>query len=103
MLRVRTAVALVACISGCKKAPPPAPVPAVIEVRVLDRTPSEEAARLPPLDVDGLTTVAASAIGGASGLPVVDGGVGAGRMRLRVEVRLDGAEDAAGGKGVMRA
>jgi HEAT repeats len=86
----------VAALAGCKPKPPPAPPrPEVVEVRVVDRTPKE----LPAPDIDALTRAAAKVIG-ASGMPVVDGGAGA-PFKLRVEVRLDGAE--VPGKGVMRA
>jgi hypothetical protein len=93
-------VGLAPVLTGCPRARP-APRPAVVEVRVVDRTPDEPGAP-PRLDVRALGVRAAAAIRASSGLPVVDGGVGAG-YRLRVEVRLDGAEDAASDRGVMRA
>ena len=89
------ALLLLVVLGGCKQKPQAPPTPMVVEVRVLDRTPPE----LPALDPAALTRAAAKVIG-ESGLPVVDGGTGA-PFKLRVEVRLDGAEE--GEKGVMRA
>jgi hypothetical protein len=101
MMKMRFVLAvLLAAACKPKAPPPPSIIPGVVEVRVTSRTPDE--AGLPPLDLAELTATAARTIG-ASGLPVVDGGVGPGKLKLRVEVRLDGAEDAASGKGVMRA
>src|SRR5262245_1616980 len=90
---------LLLAVAACKKPPPPPP-PAIVEVRVLNRTPPEEG---PALDLAALSGVAARAVGEASGLRVVDGGVGGERLRLRVELRLDSAVDEAAQKGVMRA
>jgi hypothetical protein len=98
---LRAALLIVALVGGCRRSTP-APIPEVVEVRVVDRTPTGDPA-LPPVDVAALTARAAAGIRASSGLPVVDGGAGPAKLRLRVEVRLDGAEDAAAGKGVMRA
>jgi HEAT repeats/Peptidase S24-like len=93
-------LALVGVVAGCKKAPPPPAAPVVVDVRVEDRTP--QTGELPRADVAALAKKAAEAIG-ASGLPVVDGGAGGASFKLRVQVRLDGGEDAAAKKGVLRA
>ena len=95
-------VALVA-LAGCKRTPPPGP--AVIEVRVVDRTPKDDRV---VLDLHALEARARTAIARASGYDAPDGGVAAcegGRRcyKLRVEVRTEGAEDRAAGKGVLRA
>jgi hypothetical protein len=97
LARVLTLLVLV--VGGCKKPAPP-PAPEVVELRVVDRTPA--AAQLAFADVPALTRAAAQIIG-QSGLPVVDGGVNPSALKLRVELRLDGAEDADAKKGVMRA
>jgi hypothetical protein len=96
LVAVMRALFVVAAFAGCKpKVTTAPPAPQVIEVRVVDRTPPE----LPPPDVRALERAAAKVVG-ESGMPVVDGGAAA-AFKLRVEVRLDGAE--VGNKGVMRA
>jgi hypothetical protein len=89
--------------ASCKRAPAPPPLgpPEIVEVRVVDRTPAGRA----PLDTEALGRRAAEALARSSGLRVVDGGsaTARARYRLRLEVRLDGAEDAQSKKGVMRA
>jgi hypothetical protein len=89
---------------GCKKTPPVAAPPQIVEVRVVDRTPVNERVGL---DTELLAQHASAAIGKSSGLPVTDGGVTPSRApgrryKLRIEVRTEGGEDPATHKGVMR-
>jgi hypothetical protein len=104
-----TRFGLAACLAlaavGChKKPPPPVPPPEIVEVRVVDRGDGEL-----PVDLSALTAAAGDAIAQSSGLPLrLDGGAAAPdprqhRYRLRVEVRLDGAEEPSTKKGIMRA
>jgi hypothetical protein len=99
LMALSRALLVVTVVAGCKKPPPPPAAPVVVEVRVEDRTPAT--GELPRADVSALTKKAAEVMS-ASGLAVVDGGAGP-TFRLRVQVRLDGAEDAAAKKGVLRA
>jgi hypothetical protein len=94
-------VALVGLVAiGCQRSKPATAAPAIVEVRVIDRGVGEG----PPLDVAALTARAADAIAKASGLPVTDGGVAAGkRYKLLVEVRAVGSEDPGSTKGVLHA
>jgi hypothetical protein len=96
-LAVARALLIVTALAGCKQKPTAPPVPMVVEVRVTDRTPAD----LPQPEVAALQKAAARVIG-ASGMPVVDGGAAA-PFKLRVEVRLEGAEDADSKKGALRA
>jgi hypothetical protein len=93
---------LVIALSACRRAPPPPGPPELVEVRVVNRTPPGVGA---PLDEALLGARAADALGRSSGMRVVDGGSPSARARwrLRVEVRLDGAEDAESKKGIARA
>jgi hypothetical protein len=103
------ACALLCVLAGaaaCKRkpaaaAPSPGP-PEVVEVKVVDRTPPSVGAAL---DADVLSARAAAALARSSGLHVLaDGGAAdAARLKLRVEIRLDGAEDQESGKGILRA
>jgi HEAT repeats len=97
------ALLLVAGGAACKRTPPPGP--AIVEVRVVDRTPKDD--RL-ALDLRALEARARTAIARASGYDAPDGGAaacdGARRCyKLRVELRTEGAEDRSAGKGVLRA
>jgi hypothetical protein len=98
------AFALIALLAGagCKH-PRPAP-PAIVEVRVLDRTPAQ--ARI-GFQTAPVAAAAARAIGQASGIAITDGGVPPGRTpgpryKLVVEVRTEDSEDPTG-HGTMRA
>lgn len=100
--RLLAVLVLFGAVSCKPKLPAP---PAIVEVRVLDRTP--EGARV-GLDVGQVAGVAARTMTQASGLVVTDGGVvpagrtpGA-RYRLVVEVRTEDARNPAGG-GTLRA
>src|SRR5438094_70149 len=102
MLRV-ICLFLAVSAAGCKKStPPPAGPPEVVDVAVVDRTAQPDQVGL---DLAALTARAADTIGKAGGMHVSDGGAEASKRRykLRVEVRTEGAEDAAAKKGVMRA
>jgi hypothetical protein len=95
LMAVARALFVITALAGCKHKPAAPLRNEIVEVRVVDRTPEG----LPAPDTAALTQAAARVIG-ESGMPVVDGGAGA-PFKLRVEVRLDGAEE--GERGVLRA
>lgn len=95
-------IALALVCAGCKKPPPPPPPPArLVEVRVVDRTPDDD--RPAPLDPPALEARAAKELAAAAALPLALGQppVAGIDYRLRVEVRIEGAE--VDDKGVLRA
>jgi len=99
MLRLCAAVLVLA--ASCKRAPSVPPPPEVVEVRVIDRTPP--GAGPAPLDTKALTRRAAEVLSKGSGLRITDGGTTGRRYRLKVELRMEGAEAPSSGKGVLRA
>jgi hypothetical protein len=90
---------------GCKRTPAAPPPPEIAEVRVVYK--GADVAGAPKLDLAALTAAARSAIATSSGVPVrEDGGVDSTRphrYRLRVELEIGAAEDAAAHKGNLRA
>jgi hypothetical protein len=102
-MNARAALALACALaSGCKRPPPPLQI---VEVKVVDKTPRAQPV---PIDLAALTARAKEAIAASSGLPVVASDAACARahdrcFRLRVEVRGERVEEAAAGKGVLRA
>jgi hypothetical protein len=91
--------------AGCKKHAPAAPPPEISEVRVVYK--GQQLPGAPTLDLAALTASARAAIASSSGVPVrEDGGVDSTRprrYRLRVELEIGSAEDAASHRGNLRA
>ena len=106
-MKLRLVIALVV-LSGCKKAPSPAPPPEVGEVRVVYKGADAEGA--PRLDLVALTEAARGALRASSGLPLrEDGGADAPhdprqrRYKLRVELEIGAEEDLTAKCGNLRA
>jgi hypothetical protein len=102
---VVVAAAMALSAPGCKRTPVAPPPPEIAEVRVVYK--GGDVAGAPKLDVAALTAAARAAITTASGVPIrEDGGVDStrkNRYRLRVELEIGAAEDAAAKKGNLRA
>jgi hypothetical protein len=99
---VRRWIAVALLVAGCKKPPPPPPPPArLVEARLVDRTPDDD--RPAPIDAPALEARAARTLAAAAALPLALGQppIAGIDYRLRVEVKLEGAE--VEDRGVLRA